>query len=82
MASYGCLHEWAGLLGNEEAAELLQQILDEEKAANDSLTELARESCNQQALGDSDENESDDADENPAQKQSAASRKRSAVLAK
>ena len=87
MASYGCLHEWAGLLDNEDAAGILQQILDEEKAANESLTELARESCNQQALGDSDENESDDADENPAQKQSAArpsgsNRKRAAVLAK
>ena len=33
MASYGCLHEWAGLLGNEEAAELLMEILGEEKAA-------------------------------------------------
>ena len=82
MASYGCLHEWAGLLDNEEAAGLLQQILDEEKAANESLTELAREACNQQALGDSDENESDDDDEKPAPKPSAASRKRSAVLAK
>ena len=29
MASYGCLHEWAGLLGNKEAAGLLQEILDE-----------------------------------------------------
>jgi len=84
MASYGCLHEWAGLLDNEEAAGLLLQILEEEKAANESLTELARESCNQQALGDSDENEneSDDANDKPAKKQSAASRKRSAVLAK
>ena len=82
MASYGCLHEWAGLLDNEEAAGILQEILDEEKAANDALSELARESCNQQALGDSDKNESDDADEKPTPKQSAASRKRSAVLAK
>ena len=38
MASYGCLHEWAGLLGNQEAAGLLQEILEEEKAANESLT--------------------------------------------
>jgi len=50
MASYGCLHEWAGLLGNTKAAGLLQQILDEEKAANESLTELARASSNQEAL--------------------------------
>ena len=73
MASYGCLHEWAGLLDNEEAAGLLQEILEEEKAANDSLTELAREACNQQALDGSDENESEDAaGENPRKKRSGA----------
>ena len=65
MASYGCLHEWAGLLDNEEAADLLQQILEEEKAANESLTELARASCNQQALDESDENETEDAADKP-----------------
>lgn len=58
MASYGCLHEWAGLLGNEEAAELLMEILSEEKAANESLTTLARASSNPEALGKSDENAS------------------------
>lgn len=87
MASYGCLHEWAGLLENDEAAGVLQQILDEEKAANDSLSKLARESCNQQAMGNSDENESDNADDKPAKKpvaksSSSSGRKRAAVLAK
>jgi ferritin-like metal-binding protein YciE len=53
MASYGCLHEWAGLLGNEEAAGLLEEILGEEKAANEKLTELARASSNEEALGES-----------------------------
>lgn len=57
MASYGCLHEWAGLLGNEEAAMLLLEILGEEKAANESLTILARASSNQEALGECDETE-------------------------
>ena len=52
MASYGCLYEWAGVLGNEEAADLLEEILDEEKAANESLTELARERSNDEAMGD------------------------------
>jgi ferritin-like metal-binding protein YciE len=55
MASYGCLLEWAGLLGNKEAAGLLQEILDEEKAANESLTELARDSSNEEALDESGE---------------------------
>jgi ferritin-like metal-binding protein YciE len=54
MASYGCLHEWAGLLGNKEAAGHLQEILEEEKTANAVLTELARASSNEEALGASD----------------------------
>ena len=60
MASYGCLHEWAGLLGNEEAAGLLKLILGEEKAANEKLTKLARASSNEEALGESDEKQSAD----------------------
>lgn len=55
MASYGCLHEWAGVLGNQEAADLLEEILDEEKAANGALTDLARERSNDEALGESEE---------------------------
>jgi hypothetical protein len=60
MASYGCLHEWAGLLGNKEAAGLLLEILGEEKAANDALTALARASSNEEALGESDEKGSEE----------------------
>jgi ferritin-like metal-binding protein YciE len=50
MASYGCLHEWAGMLGNKEAATLLSEILDEEKGANSALTALAITSSNVEAL--------------------------------
>jgi ferritin-like metal-binding protein YciE len=60
MAAYGCLHEWAGLLENKEAADLLLEILSEEIAANDSLTELARASSNAEALGESEEKGSDE----------------------
>jgi ferritin-like metal-binding protein YciE len=60
MAAYGCLHEWAGLLGNKDAADLLLEILGEEKAANDSLTALARASSNAEGLNDSGEKESED----------------------
>ena len=55
MASYGCLHEWAGLLGNRKAAGLLETILNEEKAANDGLTKLAVAKSNLEALGTSDD---------------------------
>lgn len=50
MASYGCLHEWANLLGNKKAAGLLQEILNEEGATNKELTTLARASSNEDAI--------------------------------
>jgi ferritin-like metal-binding protein YciE len=56
IASYGCLAEWAGQLGNDEAAELLQRSLDEEKSADLRLTELARLRCNESAQDDSSDN--------------------------
>lgn len=52
IASYGCLREWAEQLGNQTAADLLQEILDEEKTADEELTELARERCNDLAQRD------------------------------
>jgi ferritin-like metal-binding protein YciE len=60
MASYGCLHAWAGLLGNQEAAGLLEKILEEEKAANATLTELALASSNEEAMGESKQKASPD----------------------
>lgn len=50
IATYGCLCEWANLLGNTEAAALLEEILEEEKAADETLTELARAASNEEAL--------------------------------
>jgi ferritin-like metal-binding protein YciE len=52
IATYGCLRGWARLLGNKEAAGLLQGILVEEKAANHALSELARFRSNNEALGE------------------------------
>ena len=49
MATYGCLRDWARLLGNEEAANLLQQPLDEEGDADKKLTEIAESQANVQA---------------------------------
>jgi len=49
IASYGCLRAWAELLDNEAAAELIGEILDQEKAADQTLGELA-EAKNQEAL--------------------------------
>lgn len=52
MATYGCLHEWAALLGNKKAAKLLREILNEEGATNKKLTALARASSNEDAMED------------------------------
>lgn len=72
MAHYGCLAEWAGVLGSKEAAGLLREILEEEKNANDALTELARAISNKEALGDSGKARTQKAaDKKPAGKKSA-----------
>ena len=46
IASYGTLREWAKHLQREDAADLLDQILADEKAADIKLTKLAQEYCN------------------------------------
>ncbi|MDF1609584.1 ferritin-like domain-containing protein [Hoeflea sp. YIM 152468] len=46
IARYGTLREWAKVLGHSEAHDLLTAILDEEKAANSKLTNLAVSSVN------------------------------------
>jgi len=74
MASYGCLHEWAELLDNDEAASLLQEILEEEQAADESLTKLARKSSNAEALDETAEMESDEAEPVAAKKAGKAGR--------
>jgi ferritin-like metal-binding protein YciE len=49
IATYGCLKAWASTLGNSEAASLLAEILEEEKAADRSLNELSA-AKNEEAL--------------------------------
>ena len=49
IASYGTLREWARYLQNDEAAELIDDILNQEKAADQKLTELAQINCNELA---------------------------------
>jgi ferritin-like metal-binding protein YciE len=43
MAGYGTVRTYATLLGEDEAAELLEQTLNEEKEADQKLTELAEQ---------------------------------------
>ncbi len=51
IASYGALRTWAELLGNEAAADAIEEILDQEKEADHVLNELSG-SKNQEALSE------------------------------
>jgi ferritin-like metal-binding protein YciE len=52
IAVYGTLVAWADTMGHNEVAELLRQTLDEEKAADEKLTEIAEGGINEAAAGD------------------------------
>lgn len=43
IAGYGCVRTYATLLGDREAAALLEQTLEEEKEADETLTEIAEQ---------------------------------------
>ena len=49
MAVYGTLVAWAKALGHDDIAALLSDTLDEEKAADEKLTELAESGLNEAA---------------------------------
>ena len=49
IASYGCLHEWAKLLQNEEATRIIEEILKQERNCDETWKGLAVEK-NKEAL--------------------------------
>lgn len=49
MAAYGSLRTWAQQLGDNRAAQLLEETLNEEKQADHLLTQIAETSVNAQA---------------------------------
>jgi len=61
MAAYGSVMAWAKALGHEEIATLLTDTLNEEKAADAKLTELAEGGINEQAAGSSGDEDEDEA---------------------
>src|SRR5689334_1480557 len=67
IAAYGTLVAWAKVMGHNDAADLLQEILDEEKAADEKLNAIAESGVNEQAAsgmqaeGDEDEGEEEEA---------------------
>jgi len=49
IASYGTLVAWAEQMGHDEAVDLLEETLEEEKSADDKLTSVAESIANQKA---------------------------------
>jgi ferritin-like metal-binding protein YciE len=57
VAAYGTLVAWAKVMGLDNAANLLQESLDEEEAADEKLSALAEDGINQAAVARGDESE-------------------------
>jgi ferritin-like metal-binding protein YciE len=72
MAAYGTLIAWANAMGHDDAADLLRQTLEEEKAADRKLTELAEGGINQDAADQAHPDESDEEEETGTRKSSGA----------
>ena len=49
MAAYGTLVAWARAMGHDEVVGLLEQTLEEEKAADEKLSSIAEEGVNEEA---------------------------------
>jgi ferritin-like metal-binding protein YciE len=78
MAAYGTLVAWARAMGHDEAADLLQETLEEEKAADEKLTELAEGGINETAAESA---HGEEEEEEPVAATSGA-RKRSATASR
>jgi len=81
MAAYGTLVAWAKAMGHTDAADILEQILEQEKAADETLTALAEGGINQEAAdlahpeGDGEDEEADDSPVAPPPAKAAKSAK-------
>ena len=63
MAAYGTLVAWSQAMGHDEVTSLLQQTLDEEKAADEKLSSIAEESVNDEAAAVAHPEDDEDDDE-------------------
>jgi ferritin-like metal-binding protein YciE len=86
MAAYGTLVAWARAMGHTEAEGLLQQTLDEEKAADEKLSSIAESGVNQTAAesahaGDDNEDMDDEEEERPRSSTRSSARSSSGATA-
>ena len=63
IGAYGTCIEWARLMGHNQAVSLLEQTLEEEKAADKKLTMLAESEINPAALAQGQSDESEEGEE-------------------
>ena len=72
IARYGAMVAWAKGMGQDEVAGLLQQTLDEEKANDQLMNEIAERAVNQNARSVDEKDEGDDEkDESPSTEDTA-----------
>jgi ferritin-like metal-binding protein YciE len=68
IARYGMLKTWARQLGLDDAAKLLDETLQEEKATDEKLTQIAENAANAQAgSGEADDDDEDEEEEEDAE---------------
>jgi ferritin-like metal-binding protein YciE len=81
MAAYGSLMAWARALGHDDVAELLSTSLEEEKAADKKLTELAEAGLNDAAASssESEDDEAEKADDDDEDEDKPRSRRQPAM---
>ena len=91
IARYGAMAAWARSMDLEDAAEILEEILDEERNADEILNEIALRALNPEAAqeeGEEEEEEDESEDEEPEPEpepepvQEAPKRRRAAAKAK
>src|SRR5688572_6086911 len=75
ICAYGTAVAWAEALGLSEVVDVLNETLEEEKAADEKLTALAESGINQAATaGEEEEEEGDEAEEDEEEEEPAVSR--------
>ena len=82
MAAYGTLVAWARAMGHTDAAELLEQTLEEEKAADQKLTSLAEGGINQEAADTAHPAEEEDDEEASSTRRLSSNKRTTAVAAR
>jgi ferritin-like metal-binding protein YciE len=77
MAAYGSLIAWAKAMGHDEAVTLLEETLEEEKAADEKLTSIAESGINEEAAAQAHGESEDEEEESNISRKAPGSKVRS-----